>query len=160
VGVGLIVDGKPTRGAGHCELGHIRVPRLPGDDWPGACPFHGACVEGLASGSAIAERVRQRGGPEDVSALAADDPLWETVAFTLAQLCHVLRCSTAPFRIAIGGGVLDRQPHLLDRIEPLLRASLADYVAVPDSGPYIVAPGLGDRAGPLGSIALAISAAA
>src|SRR5579864_2436407 len=56
VGVGLIVRGRPTRGFGHCELGHIRVARLPGDDWKGSCPFHGDCVEGLASGSALKAR--------------------------------------------------------------------------------------------------------
>ncbi|RYD18934.1 MAG: ROK family protein, partial [Lysobacteraceae bacterium] len=31
IGVGLIVHGLPTRGIGHSELGHIRVPRLAGD---------------------------------------------------------------------------------------------------------------------------------
>src|SRR4051794_30621302 len=56
VGVGLIVNGQPTRGFGHCELGHIRVARLAGDEWPGSCPFHGDCVEGLASGSALKAR--------------------------------------------------------------------------------------------------------
>jgi len=50
IGVGLVVNGAPTRGFGHSELGHIRVARLPGDDWAGACPYHGACVEGLAAG--------------------------------------------------------------------------------------------------------------
>ncbi|MGN6848990.1 MAG: ROK family protein [Sphingomicrobium sp.] len=50
VGVGLIVNDKPTRGFAHCELGHIRVARLPGDTFPGSCPFHGDCVEGLAAG--------------------------------------------------------------------------------------------------------------
>ena len=53
VGVGLVVNGKATRGFGHCELGHARVSRLTGDDWPGSCSFHGDCVEGLASGSSL-----------------------------------------------------------------------------------------------------------
>jgi fructokinase len=44
VGVGLIVNGQPTRGLGHCELGHIRVARMAGDAWPGHCPYHGDCV--------------------------------------------------------------------------------------------------------------------
>src|SRR3954471_5875744 len=52
IGVGLIVAGRRTGGFGHCELGHLRVPRLPGDCWPGVCPYHGDCVEGLASGGA------------------------------------------------------------------------------------------------------------
>ena len=156
VGVGLVVNGRPTRGFAHSELGHIRVPRLAGDEWPGACPFHGGCVEGLASGSAIGARLGRR----PLADVSSDDPLWDSIAFTLAQLCHVLVCAAAPLRIAIGGGVLDRQPHLLGRIEPLLVASLAGYIALPPGGPYVIAPGLGDLAGPLGPIALAIDASA
>lgn len=153
VGVGLIVNGAPTRGFGHSELGHIRVARLPGDDWPGACPYHGACVEGLAAGGSIAKRL---GG--SAAGLTEDDPVWETVAYTLAQLCHVLVCAAAPRRIVIGGGVVSGHPHLLPRIERMLLESLAGYVLLPGAGPYVTAPGLGDRAGPLGPIALAAAA--
>ena len=152
VGVGLIVNGRPTRGFAHCELGHIRVARLSGDDWPGSCPFHGDCVEGLASGGAIKARL----GDEDISGLAISDPLWDSVAWTIAQLCHVLVCAAAPRRIAMGGGVIERQPHLLGRIEALLVESLAGYMYLPAPAPYVCAPGLGHRAGPLGPIALAM----
>lgn len=154
VGVGLIVNGVPTRGFGHSELGHIRVARLPGDDWPGACPYHGACVEGLAAGGSIAKRL---GG--SAAGLAADHPVWDTVAHALAQLCHVLVCAAAPRRIVIGGGVVSGHPHLLPRIERMLRESLAGYVLLPGAGPYVTGPGLGDLAGPLGPIALAAAAA-
>jgi fructokinase len=154
VGVGLIVDGKPTRGFGHSELGHIRIVRQPGDDWPGICAFHGDCVEGLASGPAIEARL----GTRTLSDVAADDPIWDLVAYPLAQLCHGLVCSTAPERIAIGGGVLEHRPQLLDRIESLLSASLAGYVELP-ARPYVIAPALGAQSGPLGSIALAMDAA-
>jgi fructokinase len=57
VGVGLIANGKPMRGLGHCEFGHIRVPRLAGDRFEGSCPFHGDCVEGLAAGPSLVARV-------------------------------------------------------------------------------------------------------
>ena len=154
VGVGLIVDGKPIRGFSHGELGHIRVVRADGDLWPGACPYHGACVEGLASGSAIAARL----GGRSIAELEADDPLWDRVAHTIAQLCHVLVCTAAPHRIAIAGGVLAHQPHLLGRIEPMLVASLAGYRQLPPGRPYVIAPELGDMAGPLGPIALARAA--
>ena len=153
VGVGLIVNGAPTRGFGHSELGHIRVARLPGDDWTGACPYHGACVEGLTAGGSIAKRL---GG--SAAGLAEDHPVWETVAHALAQLCHVLVCAAAPRRIVIGGGVVSGHPHLLPRIERMLLDSLAGYVVLPGAGPYVTAPGLGDRAGPLGPIALAAGA--
>lgn len=149
VGVGLIVGGRAVRGIGHCEAGHIRVARLAGDDWPGSCPFHGDCVEGLASGTAIAARL---GGEAPAG---RDHPVWDTVVEALAQLAHNLVLTTGPRRILIGGGVVNGQPWLINRIEARLRESLADYVVLPPA-PYVVAPGLGDRAGPLGPIALAL----
>jgi fructokinase len=152
VGVGLIVNGQPTRGFAHCELGHIRVARLPGDRWPGSCPYHGDCVEGLASGPALKARLGE------VSDISADDPVWDTVAWTLAQLCHAIVCAAAPRAIAIGGGVVKGQPHLLDRTERMLVESLAGYVELPKGEAYIRPPGLGADAGPLGAIALAMTA--
>ena len=155
IGVGLITNGFPTRGFGHSELGHVRPVRLPGDDWPGACTFHGDCVEGLASGTALKARLQSR----HVGDIAEDDPVWESVVSALAQLCHTLVCAACPERIAIGGGVMDRQPHLLPRIQQELVRSLGDYVDLPRAD-YVVAPALGGQAGPMGSIALAMEAAA
>ena len=155
IGVGLIVNGLPTRGFGHSELGHVRPVRLPGDDWPGACSFHGDCIEGLASGTALKARLQSR----HIGEIAENDPVWESVVSALAQLCHTLVCAACPERIAIGGGVLERQPHLLPRIQKELVDSLGDYVDLPRAD-YVVAPGLGGQAGPMGSIALAMDAAA
>jgi fructokinase len=153
VGVGLIANRKPMRGFGHCELGHLRVARLAGDDWPGACPFHGDCVEGLTSGTALRSRLG-----EQLERLGQDHPIWDAVAWTLGQLCHTIVLAAAPKRIAIGGGVITRQPHILSRIEKMLRESLNGYVELPGDGPYVRAPELGDNAGPLGAIALAMKA--
>jgi fructokinase len=152
VGVGLIANGRPTRGFGHSELGHIRVARLAGDGFAGSCPFHGDCVEGLAAGPSLKARVGER-----IAAIAPDDPLWDSVAWALAQLCHAIVCAAAPRAIAIGGGVACNQPHLLERIEAMLIESLAGYVTLPGS-PYLRAPALGGNAGPLGAIALAMTA--
>jgi fructokinase len=154
VGVGLVVHGRPTRGIGHSEIGHIRVPRLPGDDQPSCCRFHDDCVEGLASGSALALRL----GKRPVGEVDPHDPVWEPMVHTLAAMCHAIVCATGPHRIAIGGGVITPQPHLLARIEASLIASLADYMRLPEGGGYIVAPALGNKAGPLGTIALADTA--
>ena len=154
VGVGLIVNGKPTRGFGHCELGHLRVPRLVGDEWRGSCPFHGDCVEGLASGSALKARFG-----DEVDKMLPTDLVWDTVSWSLAQLCHAIVAAAAPMRIAMGGGVIDRQPHLLARIDNMLRESLNGYLRLPGDGPYVRAPELGSNAGPLGAIALAMMAA-
>ena len=154
VGVGLIVNGAPTRGFAHCELGHIRVPRLPGDAFAGSCPFHGDCVEGLAAGPSLIARV----GVDRIAQLAPDDPVWESVAWAIAQMCHAIVCTAAPRAIAIGGGVTERQPHLLPRIERMLVESLAGYMQLPSGAAYVRPPALGADAGPLGAIALAMTA--
>lgn len=153
VGVGLVVNGCPTRGFLHSELGHVRVAQRADDEWSGACPFHGACVEGLASGPAIKARI----APRSIDAVGPDDPVWDSVAWALAQLCHVIVCAAAPGAIAIGGGVTERQPHLLRRIEQMLVKSLCGYIPLPREN-YVVSPALGNDVGPLGAIALAMNA--
>jgi len=154
VGVGLIANNQPMRGFAHCEFGHIRVSRLVGDEFAGSCPYHGDCVEGLAAGPSLAARV----GAERVGSLVPDDLVWESVAWALAQLCHAIVCAAAPRAIAIGGGVLEKQPHLLGRIEAMLVESLNGYIVLPNGGRYVRAPELGRDAGPLGAIALAMNA--
>jgi fructokinase len=157
VGVGLVVNGGLVYGFSHPELGHVRVARLAGDDWPGACAVHGDCVEGLASGTAIAARA---GIPAEH--LPADSPIWEPVAHALAQLLHTIVLGTAPRRIILGGGVAQSRLELLPRVRALLLQSLNGYVALEEmAGPmeeYIVAPGLGSFSGPLGALALAADA--
>lgn len=152
VGVGLIVNGQPTRGFAHCELGHIRVPRLAADEFEGSCPFHGDCVEGLSAGPSLKARGAERG-----QGLGTGDPVWESVAWALAQLCHVIVCTAAPRAIAMGGGVMEGNPYLLARVQALLEQSLNGYMQLPGEGSYIRSPALGANAGPLGAIALAMS---
>jgi fructokinase len=157
VGVGLIVAAKPVQGVTHAEAGHMRVPRAPGDTFPGWCAFHGDCVEGLISGPALAERF---GVPGD--RLPHDGPEWDLFVHDLSGLLHNLVVSFAPERIAIGGGVIAGRPHLFERLRARLAASiggygsLSGYVAELDRrlGP----PGLGTQAGPLGAIAVGLSA--
>ena len=157
VGVGLIVSGLPVFGCNHTELGHIRIARLAGDSWPGNCQFHGDCVEGLASGPAIAARAGIPGNQ-----IAADNPVWEPVVHALGQLLHAMFAATAPQRILMGGGVMERRPELLARIRDSLFKSLNGYLDLEDlTGgiqAYIVPPGLGALAGPLGALALAADA--
>src|SRR5689334_7165858 len=157
IGVGLIVRGKSVFGMNHTELGHIRVVRKAGDNFPGVCPFHGDCIEGLASGPAIEARA---GKP--ASQLGPDHPAWDFVAHGLAQLMHTMVLTTAPSRIFLGGGVPSAQTHLFERIQQELKRSLAGYVDAPEVAAglsqYIVPPGLGTMAGPLGALALAADA--
>lgn len=152
IGVGMIAGGRPLSGLTHAELGHIRPRRLPGDDFAGACAFHGDCVEGLAAGPAIAARA---GIPAE--RLGADDPAWPPVVDAIAQLCHMLVLTGLPRRIVFGGGVAVGTPHLLPRVRAALIESLGGYgntALLGDIDDFIVPAALGDRAGPLGAILL------
>jgi fructokinase len=154
IGAGVIVNGGAVSGANHTELGHIRPVRVAGDDFPGVCPFHGDCLEGLASGPAIEARARR-----PAAALAADDPAWMPVAHALAQLCQTLVLSVGPRRIFFGGGVMTRQPQLFGMIRQGLQHGLNGYVDTAELGAqinrFIVPSGLGAAVGPLGALAVA-----
>jgi fructokinase len=157
VGVGLIVDGHPVFGCNHSEFGHARIARRPGDSWPGACQFHGDCVEGLASGRAISART----GVPAVE-VPAESPVWDLVAHALAQMLHNIVLATAPRRILVGGGVMQAHPELFTRMRQQLDESLNGYLDLEELtggiDGYIVPPGLGPLAGPLGALALAADA--
>ncbi len=157
IGVGTIVRGRPIFGITHTELGHIRVVRRADDEFHGVCSFHGDCIEGLASGPAIEARA---GMP--ASQLAADHPAWDFVVHGLAQMLHIMVLTTAPARIFLGGGVMSAQAHLFERIRQELKRSLNRYVEAPELeqglAQFIVPPGLGAMAGPLGALALAADA--
>lgn len=156
VGVGLVAGGLPVDGLTHAEFGHIRPVRVAGDDWVGSCPYHGACVEGLAAGPAIQARTGTP-GPD----LAADDPAWDLIAHALGQLVHTLVLTGVPRRIVMGGGVMVGNDHVFPRVRAAAARSLAGYVAlaqVGDMDTYIVPPALGGNAGPLGAVVLGAQA--
>ena len=154
IGVGSIVERQPLRGLGHSEAGHLLVPRLADDDFAGHCPFHGDCVEGLASGAAIAARTGQ-----SANTLSGDHPVWRSVSAALAALCHNLILTSLPERILFGGGIAMGQAQLLPAIRARLISNLAGYGSAATlmdcMDDYISYPKLGDQAGPLGSIMLA-----
>ena len=154
IGVGSIVGGLPVRGVGHSEAGHLRIARLAGDVWPGACPYHGDCVEGLAAGPALLARTGRRG-----ETLAPDDPVWDSVVHALGGLFHNLVLTAAPEVILVGGGIITGNPHLLPRLRAALVRSLNGYAAgeriSQNVEAYVASPMLRAMAGPLGAIALA-----
>ncbi|MEO0998836.1 MAG: ROK family protein, partial [Pseudomonadota bacterium] len=158
VGVGVLVDGESRRRPAHPEAGHMLIPRAADepDDFPGHCPFHGDCVEGLASGAALVERFGARLGD-----LPAEHEAWRLEADYLASLCQNLTLALQPDRIVIGGGV--SRPALLDRIRERLHERLAGYesrlAGAAEVANYLVTPALGAQAGLLGAIALAQDAA-
>ena len=152
IGAAVAVDGTPWRGRHHSELGHIPVRRAAGDDYPGRCPFHDGCLEGMACGPAIAERWGL-----DPSDAGGRDDIWKLEAAYLAQLVRVLAYSFAPDRIVFGGGV-GSHPGLIEMIRAESRAGLggyADYFSGEDG--FVSAPTLGDDSGLLGAALLARS---
>jgi fructokinase len=159
IGGGAIVNGRLLHGLVHPEMGHMRLPHdREADPFPGTCPYHGDCLDGLASGRALRER--WGASPET---LPPHHPAWaletEYLALGLVGIVAVL----SPKRIVIGGGVME-QRSLLPRVRRRVVALLAGYVRaraiVEDIDTYIVPPALGAGAGVFGALALAHEALA
>jgi fructokinase len=139
----------------HPEFGHMRIPHdRARDPFDGVCPYHGDCLEGLASGEAI--RVRWGSAAEK----NVDERIWQLEAEYLALGLVNVICTLSPERIVLGGGVM-KQPQLLPLVRQEVSALLGGYISAPeldgDLEDYLVAPALGDRAGVLGSLELARS---
>jgi fructokinase len=158
IGGGVVVNGRLVHGLLHPELGHMRIPHDRVEDpFPGSCPYHGDCFEGLASGEAM--RLRWGKAAHDLD----DDAAWQLEAHYLALGLTNVICAVSPERIILGGGVM-KEATLLARVQERLRELLAGYFDAPELedriGDFVVRPGLGDRAGVLGAIALAQAATA
>jgi fructokinase len=151
IGGGAIVGGRLLHGLMHPEFGHLRIPHdLEVDPFAGVCPYHGDCWEGLASGRAI----EARWGRPAVE-LGAEEAVWELEARYLALGLVSVTCVLSPQRIVLGGGV-PKQPGLLPLVRGKITALLNGYLDRAEQvEDYVVAPGLGTRAGVLGAIALA-----
>lgn len=154
IGGGAMVNCGLVHGLVHPEMGHVPVRRHPSDPFEGVCPYHGDCLEGLASGPAIEARWQRTArdlGPERDRAVALE-------AWYLAQLASTLAYVLSPELIILGGGVL-KLTGLLAAVRAetatLLNGYLSTVVAREHVDHYIVAPELGDRSGVLGGIALA-----
>ena len=105
IGGGGLVNGKLMHGLVHPEMGHIRVPHdLAADPYPGHCPYHGDCLEGLACGPAMNERWQQPS-----QNLPADHPAWALEAEYLAWALVNIICTLSPERIILGGGVMSQR---------------------------------------------------
>lgn len=152
IGGGIFTAGRTHKGRLHPELGHLRVLRHPDDNsFAGICPFHGDCLEGLASGAAI----RARYG-KSLDALPPDHPAFAQVACYLGQLTATLILSLAPDRILLGGGVMQQQslfPLLRDTAARLLNgyAGLGEPEWLERN---VIAPALGQEAGLTGALLL------
>lgn len=150
IGGGLAVGDEVVHGLMHPEMGHVLLRRHPDDDYPGGCPNHGDCAEGLASGPSIFARFGKT-----LSELNADHPFHAVLADYLGQLCAAIVLIASPQRIVIGGGVA-ASGGLHGRVSAAMRERLGGYVTaagLSDDG-FIVAPGFAD-AGLVGAFLLA-----
>jgi len=153
IGGGLCVDGQLPSGVGHPEMGHLRVPRVSSDDFPGTCPFHGDCWEGLAASPALTARWGQ-----SPHLLPDSHPAWALQARVLALGISSLAYAHAPDRVVLGGGICTRRG-----LRAAVRRELVDifggYRPHPDMEGdlerWLVEPALGGRSGALGALALA-----
>jgi fructokinase len=154
IGGGAYVEGKLLHGLIHPEMGHIPLKHdKTKDPFEGNCPFHGDCFEGLASGVAVEKRWKKRGNE-----LPEDHPAWDLEAEYIAQALASYSFTLSPQRIIIGGGV-GSLGHLLPRIQQktqqYINGYIQSYIILEHIETYVVNPGLGNRSGMLGAIALA-----
>ncbi|MBC2669960.1 ROK family protein [Novosphingobium piscinae] len=159
IGTGVVRQGRPCGGFTHYETGHILPRRDPArDPFAGSCPYHGDCLEGLASGPAIIARYGL-----SLDRMADTTEAVALIADYLSDLAVTLMLVHAPDRLIFGGGVM-KAPGLIDSLRGRTETKLAGYVGHarldPGLASYIVGPGLGDLAGITGAIALGRSAMA
>lgn len=157
IGVGVYAEGKLIHGLVHPEGGHILPRRHKDDPFEGICPYHGDCLEGMASGPAIEKRWKVRG-----SELPLDHPGWATEAYYIAQAVAGTILLLSPKKVILGGGVM-RQQQLYPMIRGEVRKLFNDYISsaavTSRIDDYIVSPGLGDNSGLCGALALGLVAA-
>ncbi|MDK8502627.1 ROK family protein [Aerococcus sp. UMB1112A] len=149
IGGGAIQDGHFVQGFSHPEMGHMLVRSHADDPYAGNCPFHHYCLEGMAAGPAIEDRVGLPG-----SEIPEKDPYWEIEAYYLAQCAYNTSLVLRPEKIILGGGVM-KQAHLLERIQRQFKELVNDYIDTPDVNSYIQTPGLEDNAATIGCFELA-----
>ena len=99
IGAGVYCEGNLVHGLMHPEWGHMLLAPRADDPMPqGVCPYHTACLEGLASGPAIEKRwgVSARELPQGHKA-------WALEAHYLAQMCVAALMILSPEKIVLGG---------------------------------------------------------
>jgi fructokinase len=158
IGVGIVIDRQPVHGLGHPEGGHLMLrPHSGHAGFAGICPYHGDCLEGLASGPAI---IAAWGA--SLAELPADHAAWAIQADYIGQLCATLILTVAPEHIVLGGGVM-AQDRLIEAARHATADRLAGYCAswTPTMlAERITAPGCTTPSGLVGAFLLAEQAAA
>jgi len=158
VGVGLVVRrNTPVHGLVHPEAGHMRVPRHKHDVFPGNCPRHKDCVEGMVSSGALAARL---GVAEDkLPTISNDDKVWKVIGHYLAALCVNLVLTVSPSVIVLGGGVMNRDclyAIVREKTLKLLNGYIVSDMLTPGKiDKYIVRSRFGNDSGIVGALELA-----
>lgn len=155
IGGGGMIGGKLMHGLMHPEMGHIFIPHdKEKDPFAGVCPYHGDCLEGLATGPAMLARWDVRSALD----LPADHEAWDLEADYLAYAIANWIMTLSPQKIIIGGGVMKRKellPKIHERVPLLLNGYVQSPAILEEIDKYIVSPGLGEQSGISGAIALA-----
>jgi fructokinase len=156
IGGGVVIDGRTVTGLMHPEMGHIRVLRHAMDPhFPGVCPFHGDCLEGLANGPAIVAR-----WGKTLSELGPSHMANTVIADYLGQLAANIALMISCQRVVFGGGValdsmlLPRIRHAASRMLNGYIPQLADEAAMEA---FIAPAALGAKAGLSGAMLLAMA---
>ncbi len=155
IGGGALVQGQLLHGALHPEMGHCIIQPHPDDSFKGVCPYHGNCLEGLASGPSLKARYQVT----SALSLTTDHPAWELQADYLAQALANYSLILSPKKIIMGGGVM-RQQQLFPLIREKLKQKINGYVQhhYLNDPNYVCPPQLGENAGAAGALALAHAA--
>lgn len=156
IGIGVIANGHLVHGLVHPEAGHMAIPHNRQlDPFDGICPFHGDCLEGLASGPSMARR-----WGEPAEKLPYDHPAWKIEVEYLGLAIANIVYAYSPQRIILGGGV-SQHAGLHDLVCQKVRSLINGYIQSPaildDMDNYIIPPTLGTSSGVLGAIAMAIT---
>lgn len=149
IGGSALQNGIFVEGFSHPEMGHMFIRRHEEDSFVGNCPFHHDCLEGLAAGPAIEQRIGKK-----AQNLAETDAFWDIEAGYIAQCAYNSTLLFSPDVIILGGGVM-KQEQLIKKVREKFTALMNNYVKTPDLENYLVTPQLEDNAGIIGCIALA-----
>ena len=156
VGAGVMSGGKLVHGAMHPEAGHMLLRVREDDPMPeGRCPFHGACLEGMAAGPSI----EKRWGKKAIE-MKDDARVWDLEAYYLAQCMVTTTLMLSPKIIILGGGVM-HQTQLFPLVREKTRELLNGYIkndTVNDMDHYIVPASLHDDQGIMGCLKLGFDA--
>jgi len=150
IGGGVVERGELLEGILHPEIGHMLIPQDRDDSFKGSCRFHGNCLEGLASGSAISKRWKIAG-----EELPQGHSGWQLEAQYLACATVNLTTVLSPELIILGGSVM-LHPGLIAGVRLQTKALLNDYLKLEQLGDkidsYIVLPQHHNLSGVLGAL--------